>query len=286
MSVETPAQLLDGSPDVVRVPASTPWPMALAFGVLLLFGGLATSAAVSVLGAVAALTGLVGWFRQVLPREADEQVRAEPPPAAPLTTRREVVHLQVVSGSGRAWLPVEVYPISAGIRGGLAGGLTMAILALLYGLISGRGIWYPVNLLSAGFFPGAAAASTAELARFHAGSTVIAVAIHLIGSVCVGLLYGAMLPMLPRRPILLGGLVVPLLWSALFHSIIGIVNPVLKQHVSWPWFVVCQIGFGVVAGVVVSKRERVKTWQGAPLVLRAGIEAIGLEREPRQGKQP
>jgi hypothetical protein len=283
VSVESRLPLKESSPDVVEVPAPTPWPLILSFGVLLLFGGLATSAAVSALGAVAALAGLVGWFRQVLPREAQEQVMAEPPPAAPLTTRREVVHLEVVSGSRRAWLPVEIYPVSAGIRGGLAGGLVMAILALLYGSVSGRGIWYPVNLLSA-VFPGAVA--EAELARFHAGSALIAVAIHLIGSVCVGLLYGAMLPMLPRRPILLGGLVVPLVWSALFYSIVGVVNPLLKQHVSWSWFVVCQIGFGVVAGLVVSRRERVKTWQGAPLVLRAGIEAIGIEREPRQRKQP
>jgi len=283
VSVESRLPLQETSPDVVAVPAPTPWPLVLAFGVLLLFGGLATSAAVSALGAVAALAGLVGWFRQVLPREAHEQVRAEPAPALPVTTRREVVHLHVAGGSRRAWLPVEIYPVSAGIRGGLAGGLVMAILALVYGAVSGRGIWYPVNLLSA-VFPGAVA--EAELARFHAGSTLIAVAIHLIGSLCVGLLYGAMLPMLPRRPILLGGLVVPLVWSALFYGIVGVVNPVFKQHVAWPWFVVCQIGFGVVAGLVVSTRERVKTWQGAPLVLRAGIEAIGLEREPRQGKQP
>src|SRR6266478_2012311 len=211
VSVDSRLPLQETSPDVVEVPAPTPWPLVLAFGVLLLFGGLATSAALSALGAAAAIAGVVGWFRQVLPREAQEQVRAEPAPAPPLTTRREVVHLEVIGGSRRAWLPVEIYPVSAGIRGGLAGGLVMAILALLYGAVSGRGIWYPVNLLST-VFPGAV--SEAELARFHAESTLIAVAIHLIGSLCVGLLYGAMLPMLPRRPILLGGLVVPLDWSS------------------------------------------------------------------------
>jgi hypothetical protein len=282
VSVESGLPLKESSPDVVEVPAPTPWPLVLSFGVLLLFGGLATSAAVSALGAVAALAGLVGWFRQVLPREAQEQVRAEPAPAPPLTTRREVVHLHLAGDSGRARLPLEIYPVSAGIRGGLAGGLVMAILALLYGAISGRGIWYPVNLLST-VFPGAV--TEAELARFHAESTLIAVAIHLVGSLCVGLLYGAMLPMLPRRPILLGGLVVPLVWSALFYGFIGMVNPVFKRHVDWPWFVVCQIGFGIVAGLIVSRRERVRTWQGAPLVLRAGFEATGLDREPGGGTQ-
>jgi len=283
--VEYRAPLQESSPDVVEVPASTAWPMTLAFGVLLLFGGLATSAAVSALGAVAALIGLVGWFRAVLPREAHEQVKTGSQPPAALTTRREVVHLQVVGGSRRAWLPVEVYPISAGIRGGLAGGFAMGVIALLYGALSGRGIWYPINLLSAGFFPNAVAASPAELGRFHSGSTLIAVAIHLCASIAVGLLYGAMLPIWPRRPILLGGFVAPLLWAAVFHGIVGIVNPVLGQRIDWFWFLASDVGFGVVAGIVVSRRERVKTWQGAPLALRAGLEGTGLERDSREGRQ-
>src|SRR2546423_4585245 len=143
VSVESRLPLQESSPDVVDVPASTPWPLVLAFGVMLLFGGLATGAAWAALGAVAAIAGVVCWFRQVLPREAQEQVRAEPTPAPPLTTRREVVHLHVAGGSRRAWLPVEIYPISAGIRGGLAGGLVMAILALVYGAMSGRGSGTP-----------------------------------------------------------------------------------------------------------------------------------------------
>ena len=279
------APLQESSKDLVDVPAPTAWPMVLAFGVLLLFGGLATSAAVSALGAVAVLAGVVGWFREVLPHEAHEQVRAEPPPPPALTTRREVVHFQVAGGSSRAWLPIEVYPISAGILGGLAGGLTMAILAVLYGAVTARGIWYPVNLLSAGFFPGTVAATPVELARFQTSSMIVATAIHLCGSVSVGLLYGAMLPMLPRRPILLGGFLAPLLWSGLLHSSIEIINPVLNQRVDWSWFVVSQIGFGVVAGIVVSRRARVRTWQGAPLAVRAGLEATGLERDPRGGSQ-
>jgi len=200
----------------------------------------------------------------------------------PVTRRREIVHLHVVGGSPRARLPVEIHPVSAGIRGGLAGGFTMAIIALLYGRISGRGIWYPVNLLSAGFPPGAVVETAAELARFQLSSTVIAVAIHLCASLAVGLLYGAVLPILPRRPILLGGYVAPLLWSGLLHSCIGIINPVLNERVDWLWFVVSQIGFGIVAGILVSRRARVRTRQGASLFVRAGLEGTGLESEARE----
>ena len=53
----------------------------------------------------------------------------------------------------RARLPLEIYPVSAGIKGGLAGSVAMAVLAAMFGIVSGHGIWYPINLLAAGFFP-------------------------------------------------------------------------------------------------------------------------------------
>jgi len=179
----------------------------------------------------------------------------------------------------RAWLPLEVYPISAGIKGGLAGSVAMAVLAILYGLLSQRSIWYPINLLAAGFFPGA---STEQLAAFHLNAFLIAVAIHLLTSLLVGVLYGATLPMLPRRPILLGGLVAPLLWSGLLYGVLGIINPVLNERIDWLWFVQSQVAFGIVAGIVVSRQERVHTWQHLPFAVRAGIEAPGIMREHRE----
>jgi hypothetical protein len=91
-------------------------------------------------------------------------------------------------------------------------------------------------------------------------------------SLLVGLLYGATLPMLPRHPILLGGFIGPILWSGVIHSVLGIVNPVLNQRIDWLWFVLSQIGFGIVAGMVVSRQLRVRTWQHLPLAVRAGME--------------
>ena len=269
----------------IEVPASTAWPVILAFGVTLLFAGLTTGALVSAVGAVLSLAGVVGWFREVLPRESCEVVHVVPEEAVASTTRREVAQLETARQIRRAWLPVQIYPVSAGIKGGLAGGAVMALLAILYGVISRYGVWYPINLLSAGFFPGAKAESAADLARFQPAAFVIAFVIHLAGSLLVGVLYGALLPMLPRHPVLLGGLFAPLVWSGLLHSIIGIVNPVLNQHVDWPWFVLSQIGFGVVAGIVVSRQARIDVWQKLPLVLRAGIEASGLAHENGKGEK-
>jgi hypothetical protein len=183
------------------------------------------------------------------------------------------------------WLPVEIYPISAGLWGGLAGSVAMALLAMVYGVLSQRSIWYPVNLLAAGFFPASGTQAVAGLTGFHLSTFLIATAIHLITSVLVGLLYGAMLPMLPRRPILLGGLVAPIVWSGVVHSILGLVNPVLDQHIDWVWFVISQMGFGVVAGIVVSRRERIPTWQRLPFALRAGLEESGMHDEDREGDE-
>ena len=114
---------------------------------------------------------------------------------------------------------------------------------------------------------------------FHLGSFSLAVVIHLLTSLLVGLLYGAMLPMFPRRPILLGGIIAPILWTGLLHSILGLLNPLLNQLIDWPWFIASQFAFGIVAGLVVVRQERVRTRQFVPFLMRAGIEAPGMMKE-------
>ena len=267
--------------DTIQMPAPTPWPIALAFGMSLLFAGMVTSEAVSVLGAIVAIAGAVGWFRDVLPCEAHETVAVTPEVAAVTTTRHEVVRVAIAQELHRAFLPLEIYPISAGVKGGLAGSVAMAVVALLYGFIGQHSIWYPINLLAAGLLPAAMTDTTAKIAAFNLSAFLIAIPIHLIMSLLVGLLYGAMLPMLPRRPVLLGGFIAPLVWTGLIHSILGIVNPVLNQRIAWSWFVVSQVAFGIVAGIVVSQQERIRTWQRLPLAVRSGMEASGMEDESR-----
>src|SRR6202789_3069804 len=239
MGLELADQSDDNATDMIEVPAPTPWPIVLAFGIALLFAGLVTSEAVSVLGAVVALAGAVGWFRDVLPHEAQESVQVITQAPSITTMRREVARMEFAHELRRAWLPLEIYPISAGIKGGLAGSVAMAVLAMLYGGFSGHGIWYPINLLAAGFMP-AKMIPTVQLDAFHLDIFLIAVPIHLITSLLVGLLYGAMLPMLPKQPILLGGFIAPILWSGLIYGILGIVNPVMNQRIHWVWFVFSQ----------------------------------------------
>ena len=258
----------------IELPAPTAWPITLAFGLTLMFAGLVTSASVSILGAILAVAACVGWSREVLPHEKHEPMPIVDSVPTAETSRPQVARVEWKTQElNRARLPLEIYPISAGVKGGLAGGGAMAVLAVLYGIISGHGIWYPVNLLSAGFFP--ARVTTEQIAAFHWDGLIIATILHLICSLLVGLLYGAALPMFPRRPVLFGGVIAPILWSGLIHSMLEVLDPALKQRIDWLWFVISQIGFGIVAGIIVSRQQRIRTWQYLPFAVRAGIEAPG-----------
>ncbi|MGA7915459.1 MAG: hypothetical protein WCA00_09505 [Candidatus Acidiferrales bacterium] len=278
---ESRSQATDATRATIHLPAPTAWPVTLAFGVTLLLAGLVTNFSLSILGAILFVSGCVGWFRDVLPQEKEETIEAKVEVAPVTTARRQVERLPVAPDLPRALLPLETYPVSAGIKGGLAGSVAMAVLACLYGLIGHGSIWYPINLLAATVYSQSHLFATTSLTSFHLVSFLLAGAIHLLTSLLVGLLYGAMLPMIPRRPILLGGIIAPILWTGILHSILGLLNPLLNQLISWPWFVASQFGFGIVAGLVVVQQEQVRTQQLVPFMMRAGVEAPGMMRERR-----
>jgi hypothetical protein len=268
-------------PGVIELPAPTAWPLALAFGFTLLFAGLLTDASLSLLGLVLALASCVGWFRQVLPREQEVIVPVVPEEIRIATERTLVQRVPVAPELVRAWLPIETYPISAGVRGGWAGSVAMAVLACAYGLIKTGSIWYPINLLAGVVYVESVKLPLGDLNAFHPILFGIALLLHAVTSTLVGLLYGAMLPMFPRRPIVLGGLIAPVLWSGLLYSTLDLINPLLASHVDWVWFMASQVAFGVVAGLVVMRHERVATTENLPFAVRAGVEAPGLMKESR-----
>jgi hypothetical protein len=84
--------------------------------------------------------------------------------------------------------------------------------------------------------------------------------------------------MLPRRHLLWGGMIAPLLWTGLIWAVLGMVNPVLNARIDWPWFIASQIAFGLAAGFVISRAVPVATMQTWPLAARAGVEATGMDR--------
>ena len=287
-TVQSVAEMEQASraPREIEVPASTSWPLVLAFGFTLVFAGLLTSASVSALGAVLTAAGCVGWFREVFPREHEVVLRVIAEAPSVVTERPVVDRLPVAQDQVRAWLPLQTHPISAGVKGGLAGGAAMAVLACAYGLIKAGSIWYPINLLAASVYAQSVKLEAAQLNSFHGDSFVIALFLHLLVSTAVGLLYGAMLPMFARRPILLGGVIGPVLWSSLLYSMLSLLNPLLESHIDWLWFMASQVAFGIVAGMVVVRQPRVPTRENLAFALRAGVEAPGTlplreEGEPR-----
>jgi hypothetical protein len=261
----------------IELPSPTIWPALLAMGLALAAAGLVSTRVLSVVGLILSVASCVGWFFQVLPHEKHEDVpiTAEPVPIA--TSHRKVARLAAAQATHRARLPLEIYPISAGIKGGLAGSVAMAAAAMLYGLISHGSIWYPINLLGAVVYA-QTQVSTQQISAFHIELLIVATILHLTTSILVGLLYGAILPMLPGRPILVGGIFAPLAWTGLLYSVLDIIDPLLNQRISWPWFLVSQVAFGLVAGLVVVRQARVPTWQ-FPLAARAGVESPGMMRE-------
>jgi len=272
------------APRQIEVPAPTAWPFVLAFGFTLLFASLVTSLSVSVLGAVLSLAGCIGWFREVFPHEHEEVVPVVAEDLRITTERRIVERLPVTADQPRAWLPVHTYPISAGVKGGLAGSVAMAVLACAYGVLKAGSIWYPVNLLAAVVYAESLKLGPTQLYSFHADSFAIALVLHIIVSALVGLLYGAMLPMFAHRPIVLGGLIGPVLWSGLLYTFLGLLNPLLASHIDWPWFIASQVAFGIVAGFVVVRESPMPTRENVSFAIRAGIEAPGIT-PPREGEK-
>jgi hypothetical protein len=280
MATAQPIELIETSrtPREIEAPAPTAWPLVLAFGFMLMFAGLLTSISVSTLGVILAVAGSAGWFREIFPREHEVTVPVTPEAEIAVTKRQAVDRLPIAQEQVRAWLPLKTHPVSAGIKGGLAGGVAMAVLACAYGLFKVGSLWYPINLLAASIYAESVKLGSTGLNSFHLDSFLIALLLHAIVSIAVGLLYGAMIPMFARRPILLGGLIGPVLWSGLIYSMLSLLNPVLESHIDWVWFIASQVAFGIVAGIVVNRQPRVPTRENMPFAVRAGVEAPGMMR--------
>src|SRR5215475_1789791 len=185
---------------MIEVTAPTAWPMVTSFGMALLVAGLVTSLAVSVVGLVLILSGAVGWLRDVLPTSKEELVAIGPRPEPILAqSTRKVAHLQPGEEGHRVFIPIAVHPYSAGLFGGVLGGIGMTIIACLYGLIAQGSLWYPVNLLAAAALPSLAEAGPAELRAFHLSGFIVACFSHGSISLLVGLLYAANVPILRSR---------------------------------------------------------------------------------------
>ena len=178
--------------------------------------------------------GLGGWIGQLLPGRGHRTSRWSSRRCGPGRSparQGTVEQLRPGVAGYRFQLPEKIHPISAGVKGGIVGGLVMPIPALAYGLISGHGLWFPINLLAGMAVPGISGETVAQLEQFSAASLVLAIFIHATLSVTFGLLFGVVsptLPPIPGGPVVAGGVLMPLLWTGLCYGFMGIVNPLLN----------------------------------------------------------
>lgn len=269
--------------DSILLPAPTFWPIVFAFGLTLLFAGLVTQWVVSAVGLVILVRGVLGWWHDVIPHEAHEEapINRALRPAPILVEARSVVRLEAGEQGHRVRVPETVHPYTAGLWGGLAGGAAMAALALLYGLIAQHSLWYPINLLAGVVIPHIGDETLEQLRTFNGLAFVAALLGHITISCLVGIVYAVMLPMFPKYAPFWAGILMPLFWSGLVATTLNIINPVLNERISWPWFVVAQLGFGLVGGYVIARSTSIATMQSWPIAERAFLHAPGL-KPPRE----
>lgn len=267
----------------IHLPKPTAWPIVTALGFTFLVAGVLTHYVISILGGFLLIRGCVGWFQDVLPHEMHEEIEVRVQEIEIASSRRSVARLSTASEHRQQVGEGSFSPL-AGLKGGLAGGVAMIIPALAYGLIAQHSLWYPINLLGGAGVLGSSNPSMADLRAFHAGALGIAILIHIVSCTLIGLVYGSVLPLVPKHPIILGGILAPLAWSGLLFAALPTINPELSQHINWYDFLISQVTFGLVAGWVVSRSPYLQAARALPFAMRLGLEGGGLDhdKEDRQ----
>jgi mono/diheme cytochrome c family protein len=267
-SHDTPSASTTGHPPgSVEMPRPTVWPIVLSLGIVLVALGVATNLFFCAVGGLLLLIGIVGWVAQLLPgRGHEHEALAAPQERVTIVIPRPGTVEQLKPGvtGYRFQLPQHVQPLSAGLKGGILGGILMPIPAMIWALSAGHSIWYPVNLLAGLILPGLTDMPAAELHKnlemFHPWGTLCALIMHATMSIGFGLVGGVLLPTLPNifgGPLLFGGLILPLLWSGANHSLMGLVNPLLNEYINWPWYVVSQLVYGMATSIVIIRSEKI-----------------------------
>ena len=97
--------------------------------------GVALEHSFLVVGAVVVVAGLSLWIAQLLPGHGHVHEPLVEPRDVPQPCGRPggVEHLRPGMPGYRLRLPQEVHPISAGVKGGIVGGVVMPVPALLWG---------------------------------------------------------------------------------------------------------------------------------------------------------
>jgi uncharacterized membrane protein YagU involved in acid resistance len=158
--------------------------------------------------------------------------------------------------SATVW-PAEVYPYHAGIVGGAIGGLGMAVIGMIAGVVIGRGPWYPVNLLAAAAIPNLQTMTPEQLSEFNLAGLFVGAVLHFTISIAIGLVVSVLLPMLPGHPvgwsIIAGGI----LWVFADIILLPLLNPKMAELVDVPSFIIAHFAYTLLLGLTVDRYKKI-----------------------------
>lgn len=157
----------------------------------------------------------------------------------------------------RVW-PEWVYPYPAGIIGGLIGGLGVAVVGAGYGLVSGTGVWLPVNLVGAAVLRSMQTESLEQIAEFSLTALFAGLIIHAMTSVALGAMFSFILPALPGRPLYWGPVIGPLLWVGASVAALPVINPVMAENVELVSFAIANVMYGLLLGWWIDRTPMVR----------------------------
>jgi len=155
-------------------------------------------------------------------------------------------------------IPSHVYPLRAGVTGGLLGGAAMAVAAMIYGGLWRGSPWLPINVVAATFLRDLQAAGPDQLAAFHANALFLGGIMHLLLSLSLGVLFVLLLPTLPGTPVFWAITVGPLLWVVATVITLPLINPLGARIIDWPSFIVAHLAYGLVLGFKVVRTPKVR----------------------------
>lgn len=172
--------------------------------------------------------------------------------------RKAIQHSGVQTRAGeRITVPAEVLPYRVGFVGGIIAGVVMTLVMAGWGALTGRGIWFPVNLIAATVLPDLQAASFQTLAQFNPAGALIGTLIHFTLSIGLGFVFALLLPTLPGSTFLWALAIGPILWFTAQYLALPLINPRMEALVHTPSFAIAHVMYSLTLGWWTSRASKI-----------------------------